>query len=85
MVDDIRESVRFINNSKGRLMKFYEILHPLDIHTKKLILDCPTGWNSTNEMLDATLKMRNVFFIFINREPTYHRCPIIRNERNWNM
>lgn len=73
VLNDIRESVRFINNFEGRLMKFSEIVNSLGFHVKKFMLDYPTRWNSTYEMLVIAFKMRDSFLIFTDREPSYYR------------
>nr|GMC69067.1 zinc finger BED domain-containing protein RICESLEEPER 2-like [Ipomoea batatas] len=75
IVDDVRNSVRFINQSESRLLKFSEIVHHLGNPVKKLILDCVTRWNSTYEMLAVAIKVKDAFPIFAQREPSYKCCP----------
>nr|GMD63550.1 zinc finger BED domain-containing protein RICESLEEPER 2-like [Ipomoea batatas] len=75
VVDDVRNSVRFINQSESRLLKFSEIVHHLGNPVKKLILDCVTRWNSTYEMLVVAIKVKDAFLIFAQRESSYKCCP----------
>ncbi|XP_019160756.1 PREDICTED: zinc finger BED domain-containing protein RICESLEEPER 2-like [Ipomoea nil] len=79
IVDDVRNSVRFINQSESRLMKFSEIVHHLGNPVKKLVLDCVTRWNSTYEMLVVALKLKDAFPIFAQREPSYKCCPSLED------
>nr|GMC63164.1 zinc finger BED domain-containing protein RICESLEEPER 2-like [Ipomoea batatas] len=81
VVDDVRNSVRFINQSESRLLKFSEIVHHLGIPVKKLILDCVTRWNSTYEMLVVAIKVKDAFPIFAQREPSYKCCPSLEDWR----
>nr|GMD03661.1 zinc finger BED domain-containing protein RICESLEEPER 2-like [Ipomoea batatas] len=73
-VDDVRNSVRFINQFESRLLKFSEIVHHLGNAVKKLILDCVTRWNSTYEMLVLAIKVKDTFPIFAQTEPSYKCC-----------
>ncbi|XP_057717666.1 zinc finger BED domain-containing protein RICESLEEPER 2-like [Arachis stenosperma] len=43
--------------------------------TKKLVLDCPTRWNSTYLMLDTALLYRAVFPRLRQKEPQYKTVP----------
>nr|GLL16918.1 zinc finger BED domain-containing protein RICESLEEPER 2-like [Ipomoea trifida] len=79
VVDDVRNSVRFINQSESRLLKFSEIVHHLGNPVKKLILDCVTRWNSTYEMLVVAIKVKDAFPIFAQREPSYKCCPSLED------
>ncbi|XP_019156926.1 PREDICTED: zinc finger BED domain-containing protein RICESLEEPER 2-like [Ipomoea nil] len=79
IVEDVRNSVRFINQSESRLLKFSEIVHHLGILVKKLILDCVTRWNSTYEMLVVAIKLKDAFPIFAQREPSYKCCPSLED------
>ncbi|XP_019183945.1 PREDICTED: zinc finger BED domain-containing protein RICESLEEPER 1-like [Ipomoea nil] len=79
IVDDVRNSVRFINQSESMLMKFSEIVHHLGNPVKKLVLHCVTRWNSTYEMLVVALKLKDAFPIFAQREPSYKCCPSLED------
>jgi hypothetical protein len=61
IVDDVRQGIKFIVASKGRLNVFSEIAKRFDIHYKKLILDVPTCWNNTYIMLDTAIQFEKVF------------------------
>lgn len=72
---NIRESVKFLKYSEARMQKFCEVVQQLKLHGRKLVLDTPTRWNSTFEMLSIALKFKKVFPIFKDREPTYKNLP----------
>ncbi|KAH7835305.1 hypothetical protein Vadar_024911 [Vaccinium darrowii] len=63
--------------SEARLNQFSEIAKQLQLPSKKLILDCPTRWNSAYYMLSAALEFRDVFPRYGERDvgfvyvPTY--------------
>nr|GMC71496.1 zinc finger BED domain-containing protein RICESLEEPER 2-like [Ipomoea batatas] len=78
-IEKKRNSVRFINQSESRLLKFSEIVHHLGNPVKKLILDCVTRWNSTYEMLVVAIKVKDAFPIFAQRESSYKWCPSLED------
>ncbi|XP_075659050.1 zinc finger BED domain-containing protein RICESLEEPER 2-like [Castanea sativa] len=51
VIENVRESVKYLITSEARLIKFGEIAKQLQLPSKKLILDCPTCWNATYAML----------------------------------
>lgn len=75
IVEDVRESVKFINQSEARLQTFSQIVQQLKLGGKKLILDCPTRWNSTYQMLSVAMQFKEVFPRFQDREPSYTTLP----------
>lgn len=75
IVEDVRESVKFINQSEARLQTFSQIVQQLKLGGKKLILDCPTRWNSTYQMLSVAMHFKEVFPRFQDREPSYTTLP----------
>jgi hypothetical protein len=75
IIDDIHESVSFLNQSEARRKLFAEIVMQLQLPHRKLILDCKTRWNSTYEMLAFAIKFKEVFPRFRDREPSYLCCP----------
>ncbi|XP_071916216.1 zinc finger BED domain-containing protein RICESLEEPER 2-like [Coffea arabica] len=75
ITNNIRESVEFVNRSKGRALLFAEIAQQLRIPGKKLLYDCRTRWNATFEMLNCAIKFKDVFPRFQDREPHYDFCP----------
>ncbi|XP_057760243.1 zinc finger BED domain-containing protein RICESLEEPER 2-like [Arachis stenosperma] len=74
-IENIRESVKFINQSEARLRTFSEIVQQLQLPGRKLILDCPTRWNSTYQMISTALHFKEVFTRFQDREPNYRYLP----------
>ncbi|XP_039142535.1 zinc finger BED domain-containing protein RICESLEEPER 2-like [Dioscorea cayenensis subsp. rotundata] len=75
IIEDIHESVKFINQSEARLKSFSDIVQQLQLSERKLILDCKTRWNSTFEMLSVAMKFKDIFPMFKDREILYHCCP----------
>ncbi|XP_058753689.1 zinc finger BED domain-containing protein RICESLEEPER 2-like [Vicia villosa] len=80
IVENVRESVKFINHSEARLQTFSQIVQQLKLSGKKLILDCPTRWNSTYQMLSVAMQFKEVFPRFQDREPSY---TILPNDDDW--
>ncbi|XP_015950046.1 zinc finger BED domain-containing protein DAYSLEEPER-like [Arachis duranensis] len=79
-IENIRESVKFINQSEARLRTFSDIVQQLQLPGRKLILDCPTRWNSTYQMISTALHFKEVFPRFQDREPNYRYLP---NHEEW--
>ncbi|KAL0447880.1 UNVERIFIED_CONTAM: hypothetical protein Slati_1915900 [Sesamum latifolium] len=75
IVDVIRDSVEYVRRSDARLKIFSEIVKQLNLSDKKLVDDCRTKWNSTYEILAAAIKFKDVFPMFVDREPHYDTCP----------
>ncbi|KAI5438102.1 hypothetical protein KIW84_024008 [Lathyrus oleraceus] len=75
IVEDVRESVKFINQSEARLQTFSQIVQQLKLGGKKLILDFHTRWNSTYQMLSVAMQFKEVFPRFQDREPSYTTLP----------
>jgi hypothetical protein len=80
IIEKVRESVKFINHSEARLRTFSQIVQQLKLGGKKLILDCPTRWNSTYQMLSVAMQFKEVFPHFQDREPRYTTLP---DEDDW--
>ncbi|KAH7658200.1 Tam3-transposase (Ac family) protein [Dioscorea alata] len=72
----IRESVKYLKKSPGRLHKFGEIARQLNISTKKgLCIDVPTRWNSTYNMIDGAIVFQSVFDQYAVRDANYKWLP----------
>ncbi|WOK98155.1 zinc finger BED domain-containing protein RICESLEEPER 2-like [Canna indica] len=79
-IHNVRESVKYINYNDSRLKLFCDIVEQKRLKEKKLIIDCPTRWNSTYKMLSTTLKFKVVFPGYKEREPHYKYAP---SEEDW--
>ncbi|XP_068650889.1 uncharacterized protein [Aristolochia californica] len=56
-----------------RVLSFVHV--PPPCVKKKLVIDCPTRWNSTYDVLSSALKFKDAFPRFQDREPTYDCLP----------
>ncbi|XP_020254292.1 zinc finger BED domain-containing protein RICESLEEPER 2-like [Asparagus officinalis] len=74
-IENVRESIKFINHSEARLKIFSAIVQQLQLREKKLILDVPTRWNSTYLMLITALKFKDAFPMYKERESNYDCMP----------
>ncbi|XP_025617309.1 zinc finger BED domain-containing protein RICESLEEPER 2-like [Arachis hypogaea] len=63
------------NNSLPVGGSLFHIAKNKCLKDKKLIIDCPTRWNSTYNMLSVTLKFKSVFSVYKEREPHYSYEP----------
>ncbi|GJV97549.1 zinc finger BED domain-containing protein RICESLEEPER 2-like protein, partial [Tanacetum coccineum] len=61
VIDEVREAVKYINYSEARRQIFSNVAHQLQINDRKLMLDVPTRWNSTYDMLSLALNFKDVF------------------------
>ncbi|XP_030959061.1 zinc finger BED domain-containing protein RICESLEEPER 1-like [Quercus lobata] len=75
MIENIRESVKYLLALEACLIKFGEIAKQLQLPSKKLILGCPTHWNATYAMLATTLEFREVFPRYKDRVAGYNWLP----------
>ncbi|XP_027343148.1 zinc finger BED domain-containing protein RICESLEEPER 2-like [Abrus precatorius] len=80
IIHNIRESVKYINYNDSRLKVFCDIVEQKHLKEKKLILDCPTRWNSTFKMLSTALKFKIVFPTYKEKEPHYTYEP---SQEDW--
>ncbi|XP_045811354.1 zinc finger BED domain-containing protein RICESLEEPER 2-like [Trifolium pratense] len=78
---NIRESVKYINHNDGRLKAFCDVVEQKGLKERKLIIDCPTRWNSTFNMLSTALKFKIAFASYQEREPHYDLAPSLEE---WN-
>ncbi|XP_016185598.1 zinc finger BED domain-containing protein RICESLEEPER 2-like [Arachis ipaensis] len=75
IIHKVRESVKYVNFNDSRFKTFVEIAENKCLKEKKLIIDCPTRWNSTYNMLSVALKFKSVFLVYKEREPHYSYEP----------
>ncbi|XP_031116703.1 zinc finger BED domain-containing protein RICESLEEPER 2-like [Ipomoea triloba] len=75
IIENVRDSVKYISASPQRLHSFNEICKQLQVPSKKLILDCCTRWNATFAMLSCALDFKQVFPRYQLRDPNYNCLP----------
>nr|KAJ0218768.1 hypothetical protein LSAT_V11C300151260 [Lactuca sativa] len=75
IIGDVREGIKYINNSEGRRLNFSKAAHQMQIRDWKLMLDVPTRWNSTYDMLCMALKFKDAFPRYAEYEPHFHHLP----------
>lgn len=82
-IGKIRESVSYWSSSPKRLKTFEMTAHQLQIVCeRKLVLDCPTRWNSTFDMLDVAVMYKNVFSRLQHCESHYKCLP---SDKEWEL
>ncbi|CAN0846185.1 Putative AC transposase [Linum grandiflorum] len=75
-IENIRESVGFWTCTLRRVEYFHENAQQLKLTVStKLVLDCPTRWNSTYDMLSAAIPYKDVFSRLKCRESQYNSVP----------
>ncbi|KAM0027898.1 putative ribonuclease H-like superfamily [Helianthus debilis subsp. tardiflorus] len=68
----IREGVKYLKKSAGRLLKFGEISITLGIETcRSLCIDVKTRWNSTYRMLKSAIHYKHAFEGYALRDSNY--------------
>ncbi|KAK8916160.1 hypothetical protein KSP39_PZI022402 [Platanthera zijinensis] len=75
VIQNVRESVLYINASDARLIDFSKIVKTLSLPTRKLILDCKTRWNSTYQMLSTAVVLKNAFSMYSDMDDHFNTCP----------
>lgn len=75
VIEDVREGIKYINNSEGRRLNFSKAAHQMQIRDRKLLLDVSTRWNSTFDMLSIALKFKDAFPRYAEYEPLFHHLP----------
>ena len=61
VIDNVRESVKYIKSSQSRKEKFEEIIAEMGIYCSRPSLDVPTRWNSTCDMLESAFPFQEAF------------------------
>lgn len=75
IIFNIRESVKYVNHNDARLKNFCDVVEQKGLKERKLVIDCPTRWNSTFNMLSTALKFKIVFSTYKEREHHYDHAP----------
>uniref|UniRef100_A0ACD5UXU7 Uncharacterized protein n=1 Tax=Avena sativa TaxID=4498 RepID=A0ACD5UXU7_AVESA len=84
VVNNIRESVKFVRSSQGRVEEFLEVIvqEGLAGRYKRPTVDVTTRWNSTYLMLEASLPLRNAFSSLEKQDKNYTFAP---SPSEWKM
>ncbi|XP_022023640.1 zinc finger BED domain-containing protein RICESLEEPER 1-like [Helianthus annuus] len=80
IIHNVRECVKHVSASPGRLHTFSELSKQLQMPKKHLILDVSTRWNATYAMLSTAFEFKKVFVNYAERESTYKTLP---SEEDW--
>ncbi|KAL6845617.1 hypothetical protein ACP4OV_025112 [Aristida adscensionis] len=77
VIDDVRDSVKYIRSSQSRKEKFEEIVQELGIsYVKRPSLDVATRWSSTYLMLKAALPFKRAFHELAIQDMNYKYSPL---------
>ncbi|MFS8033953.1 putative ribonuclease H-like superfamily [Helianthus anomalus] len=72
----VREGVKYLRKSPGRLLKFGEIAITLGISTSRsLCTDVKTRWNSTHRMLKSAIHYKRAFQGYALRDSNFEWSP----------
>ncbi|CAL1406148.1 unnamed protein product [Linum trigynum] len=75
-IDNIRSSVVYWSATPKRLEFFLETAKQLKFTSeKRLVMDCPTRWNSTFKMLSVAIPYKEVFTRLKQRDAQYNFLP----------
>ncbi|KAF9601197.1 hypothetical protein IFM89_017382 [Coptis chinensis] len=80
-LNNIRESVKHLKSSQGKMEKFFENCKSLNMKTKRLPVDIPTRWNSTFIMLRDAIPYQKVIDLFFYGEE-YANTPTLADWKN---
>ncbi|KAL9664407.1 hypothetical protein QQ045_019807 [Rhodiola kirilowii] len=80
IIHNVRETVKHIDKSSQRIKIFGDVVKSWRLSGKKLILDCPTRWNSTYQMLACALEFKTVFGYYEEKDSSYKNKP---SEEDW--
>ncbi|KAI3762461.1 hypothetical protein L1987_52891 [Smallanthus sonchifolius] len=75
VIEEVREAVKYINYSEARRQMFSTAAHQLQVRDRKLMIDVPTRWNSTYDMLSLAIKFKDVFPRYAEYEPHFKHVP----------
>ncbi|XP_044508352.1 zinc finger BED domain-containing protein RICESLEEPER 2-like [Mangifera indica] len=81
IIDKVRDNVKYVRASEVRQRDFASIAKICRIKERKLVLDCPTRWNSTYNMLNVALIFREVWPRYGAKDGNY--LQYLPNEIEW--
>nr|KYP45882.1 Putative AC transposase [Cajanus cajan] len=73
------ENIKYINYNNFRLKAFCDVVEQKHLKDRKLIIDCPTRWNFTYQMLSNALKFKIAFVAYKEREQHYDYAPSLED------
>ena len=75
-IENIRDSVLYWSATPKRLEFFEETVRQLRLNSEnRLVMDCPTRWNSTFKMLSVAIPYKEVFYRLKQRDAQYNCLP----------
>ena len=72
---NVRDSVKYVIQSKRCLNIFGDIVKQLKLPSKQIIPDCCTRWNVTYFMLSSALEFNDIFPRYEQRDLSYMFLP----------
>ncbi|KAJ3702937.1 hypothetical protein LUZ61_006642 [Rhynchospora tenuis] len=79
-IDCIRDTMKWIKHSQGRIEKFKLACSQANIPYKKPQLDVPTRWNSTYLMMELAMELKPAFGRYTNLDKKYTK---VLNDTQW--
>jgi hypothetical protein len=80
ITDRVRDGIKYIVASEGRLIKFAELAKQCQLTARKLFLDVTTRWNSTYLMLATALEFKEVFPLYSYMDSGFQWLP---SDEHW--
>ena len=82
VINDIKESVKYIKNSTSTMDKFEEIIVEMGIDSvSRPTLNVPTYWNTTCDMLESALHLDKLFMSYKGRTTTTYISHHLKNDK----
>ncbi|XP_010253170.1 PREDICTED: zinc finger BED domain-containing protein RICESLEEPER 2-like isoform X2 [Nelumbo nucifera] len=79
----IRESAKYVRLTQQKKQNFDNAKSQVKLqHKKEVVVDCSTQWNSTYDMLESALELREAFFQLAETDHDYKYCP---SNEEWEM